>query len=437
MRALLIQWSESILDIPTLVRLGYGGVPSPFVDRDIDDISSWGGDNDDDDLEVEDNPGRRQISARSKLITRILNAVMRGQSVSLTEEEKDIIAQLSVTETAIRPSPQSRSNPGVEASASGDFRERLLNTEKNAVSIPEMSLDALSDLRKDPPPQRESDRISHRQKTQKDPTLGMQRKGTTKSLIIKAQHNPKTCNQPSDSDSSDKEARRVVKVSRRLLARQLNESESDCEAKAHQAPKNTALGPDSDSGSRGGVRRVVKASRRLMAKAPYESESELESRKPAAKRKRYEKTGRDESGDDDSSLDAPVMKLSRRIRNWASSERQSKRMRTTPTEEEDSLKENNQPMNTGETSKESATRLQWSGSEGETTPIHRQKESTAYSPTKRYAFTEEETAAIRDGVFRFGVGHWKTIQENDARLRHRTNEQVKDKFRTMKNRGEI
>jgi hypothetical protein len=40
MQLLLIKWSESILDIPALVRVGYGGVPIPVVENKDDDVSS-------------------------------------------------------------------------------------------------------------------------------------------------------------------------------------------------------------------------------------------------------------------------------------------------------------------------------------------------------------------------------------------------------------
>lgn len=42
MKAVLTKWSESILDIPKLVQLGYGGVMAPIVTGDDDDVSSYG-----------------------------------------------------------------------------------------------------------------------------------------------------------------------------------------------------------------------------------------------------------------------------------------------------------------------------------------------------------------------------------------------------------
>jgi len=42
MKSVLTKWSESILDIPKLVQLGYGGVMAPIVTGDEDDVSSYG-----------------------------------------------------------------------------------------------------------------------------------------------------------------------------------------------------------------------------------------------------------------------------------------------------------------------------------------------------------------------------------------------------------
>ncbi|GAX27029.1 hypothetical protein FisN_9Lh345 [Fistulifera solaris] len=56
---------------------------------------------------------------------------------------------------------------------------------------------------------------------------------------------------------------------------------------------------------------------------------------------------------------------------------------------------------------------------------------------KRNKFTPEEEDAIREGVKRYGVGHWKHIKENDSRLGARTTVQIKDKYRNLLQKGEI
>jgi hypothetical protein len=56
---------------------------------------------------------------------------------------------------------------------------------------------------------------------------------------------------------------------------------------------------------------------------------------------------------------------------------------------------------------------------------------------KRTKFTPDEEDAIREGVKRFGVGNWKYIKENDSRLDARTTVQIKDKYRTLLQKGEV
>lgn len=56
---------------------------------------------------------------------------------------------------------------------------------------------------------------------------------------------------------------------------------------------------------------------------------------------------------------------------------------------------------------------------------------------RRRKFSHEEEEAIREGVKKFGVGNWKHIKANDERLLGRTAVQIKDKYRTMLQHGEI
>lgn len=45
MHSLVVKWAESVLEIPVLFRLGYGGVTAPLAETDNDDVSSWGDEN--------------------------------------------------------------------------------------------------------------------------------------------------------------------------------------------------------------------------------------------------------------------------------------------------------------------------------------------------------------------------------------------------------
>jgi hypothetical protein len=106
MRALLVKWSESILDIPALVQLGYGGVPSPIVDKDEDDVSSWGGDS----VLGEETERATNSLHRQHSYSRIVNAALRGRDSALTDAEKGSISRIA--SNGSRRTPYSRSNTG-------------------------------------------------------------------------------------------------------------------------------------------------------------------------------------------------------------------------------------------------------------------------------------------------------------------------------------
>jgi Myb-like DNA-binding domain len=56
---------------------------------------------------------------------------------------------------------------------------------------------------------------------------------------------------------------------------------------------------------------------------------------------------------------------------------------------------------------------------------------------RRIPFSEEEVQGIIDGIDQFGVGRWADIKRNDSRLANRTQVQIKDKYRTMVQQGQI
>mmetsp|Transcript_30094 Transcript_30094/g.70247 ORF Transcript_30094/g.70247 Transcript_30094/m.70247 type:complete len:814 (+) Transcript_30094:335-2776(+) len=63
-RDLLVKWSESILSVPTLVHIGYGGVSAPMEEDEDADVSSFGSGNHDELDELDDSLGqpRRKMS---------------------------------------------------------------------------------------------------------------------------------------------------------------------------------------------------------------------------------------------------------------------------------------------------------------------------------------------------------------------------------------
>jgi len=73
-------------------------------------------------------------------------------------------------------------------------------------------------------------------------------------------------------------------------------------------------------------------------------------------------------------------------------------------------------------------------------PRHRQNPTAPHHPDgrrRRVPWTDEEKAAIRQGVRTYRVGEWAKIKEKfKVELANRTAVQVKDQYRTMCKRGE-
>jgi excinuclease UvrABC ATPase subunit len=96
MHSLLLKWTESILEIPTLVKLGYGEVISPVIEtEDDDDVSSFGNNHEENDTKIQQdelNPHMTQLSFQS--IERLCRAA-RGSNIALTDKEKAIIERIN------------------------------------------------------------------------------------------------------------------------------------------------------------------------------------------------------------------------------------------------------------------------------------------------------------------------------------------------------
>jgi hypothetical protein len=96
MHSLLLKWTESILEIPVLVKLGYGEVISPVIEtEDDDDVSSFGNNHEENDTKIQQdelNPHMTQLSFQS--IERLCRAA-RGSNITLTDKEKAIIERIN------------------------------------------------------------------------------------------------------------------------------------------------------------------------------------------------------------------------------------------------------------------------------------------------------------------------------------------------------
>lgn len=391
MRALLTKWSESLLDIPTLIRLGYGGVPSPIVEKEEDDVSSWGGESD---LEETD---RRTNLSRSRSFTRILNATMRGRSgVALTDEEIDIIQKLSAVGVQ-RPFERSRSNSMDNThltNESGMLRQLGKRSGKTVQKAPRA--DAIAPLQSN---------ILLASGLQAEPDKPVQ-------LTEESKQIPDETDNDFDLDPSQEEF--------------------------SELPSSVVAAPDSTLAIARTSRNRDRAQRGVFNKGHRFVASLAQS-----------KTSFHDGLDDDDPIvaDASDNSSKKVIRKPVKLSRlgtviirPTKKIRlSTPTVHQDT-KENSLPRSSTDVGI-TPNRLVWAEKDDgkiDQTQTHPSIfNSTAYSKNKHHYFTTEETDAVRLGVALFGVGCWKDIQESDSRLKHRTTVQIKDKYRTMVNRGEL
>jgi Myb-like DNA-binding domain len=346
-----MKWSESILEIPTLVQLGYGGVPSPIVDKDEDDISSWGGDSD-----LGEETERANSSQHS--YSRIVNAALRGRDSALTDAEKESIARIASNRS--RRTPYSRSNSGdceqVGIVAAKPHRKGKRHSKRSQPSIRPVEASGVGD---DWLP------VDHSGQEQGQPRNDVA---------------PSSPRQPRDP--------------------------------CGELPLHLA--------------------RKITASEPIEIDCRSDDELNALTSSVQGITGRD-TVDEASDTDLKPIKLSREEMTTRPKKRLRADKETAPKPAISSKARPSAPWLDDVACDGGEQEMEDSDDEAFSAVARKPKNK---DPSRR-RFTREEMDAVRDGVEKYGVGQWKDIQKNDPRLRHRNSTQVKDKYRTMVNRGEI
>jgi hypothetical protein len=385
-RSLVTKWSESILEIPTLVGLGYGGVPSPVVDKDEDDVSSWGSGND---YAITADERRLSIT-RSRSFSKFLKATLQGRNVSVTAEEKDIIARLA----AIAEVSLTSTEPGSDIA---DWVDRD-HTIENLVPTEKLN--------------------RHSVTTTKSPFANTQSNCVVplNELPLEIMNSPgrsPIVQNPNSSSAFSSDLRKEQGT--------LNDHHKESLSSACQ--------------SYGKGRKVMKAGRRLLASFSSgkngigdhgNNTDAVMSRKRATEIDVFSREGMQRAA-----------KVSRRNNIWAFNERKKIRSRlnnillydkshvnlTTPNNK--NIRSENEIFPTN-------TSMLVIGDSYNAEAV----QSPGVSPNKRHPFTDDEISAIKDGVKVHGVGQWTVIQESDERLANRRPGQLKDKYRTMTNKGQ-
>jgi len=490
-RALLIKWSESILEIPALVQLGYGGVTSPIVHNDRDDVSSWGGDG------VGLDPHQHTLSEggsvggsaaanhhlhrRSRSMMRLLDASRRGRSISVTEEEREIVAQLAKI-TGATTNHKNVVAAAAEEHATEDASTQTLRLRKHSKKKA-LPAGAVSRL-KDPPATARPEASKEASLTEQDASAGQEGAKEKEVAPPKLSEKVDEAKKPEAASATKrsrtnakKKAEEAKKRTAAPAAKGGGSKKKEAETKLNatkEAKKPAAAPADIDSSSDSdssyeqprNVQRLhrivfgaakdkkpVATAKPVSQPAPdspqYSSEDsprkhKLErlsvsaDRKNAASQQRKHK--RATLLDDDSSSSDSDKEAASRRRKTDKDRSDKKRARSSSDASKENVASPSTKKNGSASKKQKVQRLEWGSDDDEypePAPAKRPRRAPGNGHQHRRAFTKDEEDGLRDGVRRWGVGHWKEIQENEPRLRGRDNHQIKDKYRNMLRNGEI
>lgn len=432
----MIKWSESILDIPVLVQLGYGGVTNPVVENEGDDVSSWGeegppvgevgghvGDGDD------DQPLMTQVETLdmedlSSPITAAMTVQTTKASASgspVTEEDRVILQKLGdiqsspVAQRTVRKMPRSAAliakDDAEDNMGSGNGAGNInhaMDMEPLSTQVPE-PLQQVIPLMTQPSELTPEDdgyvagdeNLEGREQAEAAST------GYIPSMKELLDGTEEIFNEITDPDNicgrdvfkslSERYGFKLGRAQKRLVVDRLTDlmiaktallTNGDNNANttppaaatanavsANESMEENDIDVDNDNGAE---------SNKASANGGEENDEKPAAKKRAAKR----------SSNEFKSIEWPDSEDSISEADYVSPRRSFKKAKTT------------------------------------------RKPSNAY--TERVRFTEDEVAALREGIDKFGVGKWQMIiNDSNGRLSGRSGVQVKDKYRTMFKSGKI
>jgi hypothetical protein len=436
LRALLIKWSESILDIPVLVLQGYGGVTNPVVEHEGDDVSSWGeegeppqvGDadaDDDDDDDDDDQPLMTQVETLQEHVEKVRTRAntRRGslQGSTATDEDRVIIQKLGEiapspgAHRTVRKMPRSaaRAMNGIHGDDDNDDDDDM-DLEPLSTQAPEAMLIPLMTQALEPT-QEDGGYVGGEAASAKkavdkaEDAVTDEAKQATRSSPGKIPERKELVNatdeifkEITDTDSvtvvdvlkslSERYGFELGRAQRRLVMARLTDLMSAKTSTPLAAIANAHNTPPTSAAAAADQSAVEIAIATDSDKANGEENGEENDSKPAAKT-RGAKRG----------FELKHIK-------W-------------PTDSSDSEAEYISPSRSFKRARAAA------------------KPNRAASPggtITRVRFSEDEVAALREGIEKYGIGKWQKIIDNcNGRLESRSGVQVKDKYRNMIKSGQI
>ena len=437
-RSLLIKWSESILDIPVLVQQEYGGVTNPVMEHEADDVSSFGDEGHDD----------------QPLMTQAMQNVddaVDSALAAVTAEERVMIETMNEVSPAVHP--QQRTVEKMPRSAC-----RTNSVTAAAKNNGDMELEPLMTQA---PPLSPDDGSTAGDDTTRDqePT-----KVPTKEELLQA--TDKLFKEVTDIDTVTTEqffttmgqrySFKLGPPQKDVITSRLTDLVSDIGTAA--APGSGESEEQADVPSKIPTNSELFHATNELFKEVTDQGRETVHDFFKAMRARYNfKLGKVEKKIVMHRLEELTavknkVELEDHV-NANNMENPSKFITDDETvSEEESAKKSSAKKEPP--AKKELRRLHWSDSESEVEDFGgwgsaAKKAKISRKPNavvrrhsmenrKTGPFTDDEIAAIREGVATHGVGKWQHIIDNcDGRLQNRTGVQVKDKFRNMKRSGQI
>jgi hypothetical protein len=431
MRSVLIKWSESVLEIPKLFQLGYGGVSAPVPEAGLDDdVSSWGGD------EVENSRHSRKPKKSGPNEDEDMNEeVVHKEDDEQKEEEDD--------EDEDYPSTEKKP----EDLAVQRERKRRFVAEKRVLLKPRLSLNSsaasdadylnppskhVADNKKQPdtasmseedddenPSTQPNDEYASRDKI--PAKLRVEKAGTSDEEVARDDDDKEEdWSETQDPDEEAALAAQPEAVSDQSGVEETGKGEkqngrrekTNGKKRQRQHSKKTAAGPKDTKEQRNGSDKKTVTKEMKQRKDAAKTEANGKKRSPvpqiirAAKRRK------------------PVIKRARVIAETEAPQVDDRNPKPAAGDRKNDARK--QPLFADEEED-----IQLSGPEPSTTRSQTSPVVQRWQTTPMVPFSEEEIDAIRKGVERFGVGHWNNIKMHDVRLRHRDTIQIKNTFRNM------
>ena len=438
MRALLIKWSESILDIPVLVLQGYGGVTNPVVENEGDDVSSWGeegppvnevgghvGDDHDDhdqplmtqvetlDLHeaMDDHDKHRSPTAATANMNATTHTNTKASGSPVTEEDRVILQKLGEIESPVAQRTVRKMPRSAALIAKDDADDANMDMEPLSTQAPEQPIiqQEVPLMTQPSESAQEDDGYVAGDENLEGRKQGgngaKQTKETTSAEYVPSMRElldgtDEIFSEVTDPDSSkmsdifeslsERFGFKLGKAQKHLVVERLTElmvakqiaplANGDNNANKTPPPSaaNAVSANDNDS-----IEETDDEAEPDKAGANGGEENDV---KPSAKKRAAKRSNEFKSiewPDSDSGSDA----------DYVSPRRSFKKAKTT---------------------------------------------RKAYVYADRKMFTEDEVAALREGIDIHGVGKWQLIiNDSDGRLDGRSGVQVKDKYRTMLKSGKI